>query len=190
MKQQQRPSSKAHRRLLKYHENLQSAMKMKFQRNQLLLLGRLILQVVNGQSNSNLSKVESLVLNPNESAMQVQLWWNDGQWAQEEHEAELHNAQQAVNAHVWDRQRREEAERENREYERQMEQWSAAQMLSGPLDRLNAILSLLQPLDRYRTPFAIGSAIGTPYPALSCFHAQLRVLNRLVLNRFGGSTAR
>ena len=34
--------------------------------------------------------------------------------------------------------------------------------LSGPLDRLNAILSLLQPLDRYRTPSAIGSAIGRP----------------------------
>ena len=35
-------------------------------------------------------------------------------------------------------------------------------VLSGPLDRLNAILSLLQPLDRYRTPSAIGSAIGRP----------------------------
>ena len=34
--------------------------------------------------------------------------------------------------------------------------------LSGPLNRLNAILSLLHPLDRYRTPFAIGSAIGRP----------------------------
>ena len=34
--------------------------------------------------------------------------------------------------------------------------------LSGPLDRLNAILSLLQPLDRYRAPSAIGSAIGRP----------------------------
>ena len=33
---------------------------------------------------------------------------------------------------------------------------------SGPLDRLNAILSLLHPLDRYRTPSAIGSAIGRP----------------------------
>ena len=37
--------------------------------------------------------------------------------------------------------------------------------LSGPLDRLNAILSLLQPLNRYRAPSAIGSAIGRP---LSC----------------------
>ena len=34
--------------------------------------------------------------------------------------------------------------------------------LSGPLNRLSAILSLLQPLDRYRTPSAIGSAIGRP----------------------------
>ena len=34
--------------------------------------------------------------------------------------------------------------------------------LSGPLDRLNAILSLLQPLDRYRAPSAIGSAIRRP----------------------------
>ena len=37
------------------------------------------------------------------------------------------------------------------------------QPLSGPLNRLNAIQSLLHPLDRYRTPpFAIGSAIGRP----------------------------
>ena len=42
-------------------------------------------------------------------------------------------------------------------------------ILSGPLDRLNAILSLLQPLDRYRAPSAIGSAIGRPYLALSRF---------------------
>ena len=34
--------------------------------------------------------------------------------------------------------------------------------LSGPLNRLNAIISLLHPLDRYRTPSAIGSAIGRP----------------------------
>ena len=32
----------------------------------------------------------------------------------------------------------------------------------GPLNRLNAILSLLHPLDCYRTPSAIGSAIGRP----------------------------
>ena len=35
-------------------------------------------------------------------------------------------------------------------------------MLSGPFDQLNAILSLLQPLDRCRTPPAIESAIGRP----------------------------
>ena len=34
--------------------------------------------------------------------------------------------------------------------------------LSGPLNRLNAILSLLHPLDRYRTASAIGSAIERP----------------------------
>ena len=39
---------------------------------------------------------------------------------------------------------------------------AALHALSGPLNRLNAILSLLQPLDRYRTPSAIGSAIGRP----------------------------
>ena len=44
--------------------------------------------------------------------------------------------------------------------------------LSGPLNRLNAILSLLRPLDSYRTPSAIGSAIGRPYLALSRIHAQ------------------
>ena len=59
----------------------------------------------------------------------------------------------------------------------------------GPLDRLNAILSLLQPLDRYRTPSAMGRAIGRAYLALSRFRAQLGALNRLVLNRLGGSTA-
>ena len=49
--------------------------------------------------------------------------------------------------------------------------------LSGPLNRLNAILSLLQPLDRYRAPSAIGSAIGRAYLALSRFRVQLGVLN-------------
>ena len=58
--------------------------------------------------------------------------------------------------------------------------------LSGPLHRLNAILSLLHPLDRYRTSSAIGSAIGRP---LSRIQAQVGVLNRLVLNRLAGSTA-
>ena len=50
-----------------------------------------------------------------------------------------------------------------------------AQELSGPLNRLNAILSLLQPLDRYRTP------IGKK-PYLASKHS-LGVLNRLILNR-------
>ena len=50
--------------------------------------------------------------------------------------------------------------------------------LSGPLNRLNAILSLLQPLDRYRTHSAIGSAIGRPYLALSRIQTQVGVLNR------------
>ena len=37
------------------------------------------------------------------------------------------------------------------------------QVLSGPLNRLNAILSLLHPSTAiYRTPSAIGSAIGRP----------------------------
>ena len=34
--------------------------------------------------------------------------------------------------------------------------------LRGPLNRLNAIRSLLQPIDRYRIPSAMGSAIGRP----------------------------
>ena len=37
-----------------------------------------------------------------------------------------------------------------------------SRLLSGPLNRLNAILSLLHPLDRYRSHPAIGSAIGRP----------------------------
>ena len=60
--------------------------------------------------------------------------------------------------------------------------------LSSPLNWLNAIQSLLQPLDRYRNPSAIGSSIGRPYLTLSCFRAQVGLLNRLVLNRLGGST--
>ena len=36
---------------------------------------------------------------------------------------------------------------------------------SGPLNRLNAILSVLHPIDRYGTPSATGSAIGRPYLA-------------------------
>ena len=44
--------------------------------------------------------------------------------------------------------------------------------LGGPLNRLNAILSLLHPLDLYRTPSAIGSAIGRPHmsPYLASKH--------------------
>ena len=63
--------------------------------------------------------------------------------------------------------------------------------LSGPLNRLNAILSqsLLHPLDRYRTPLCDRSAIGRPYLALSRIPTEVGVLNRLVLNRLGGSTA-
>ena len=60
--------------------------------------------------------------------------------------------------------------------------------LSGPLNRLNAILSLLHPLDRYRTPSAIASAIGRPLSRpISHPNTVVGVLNRLVLNRLGGS---
>ena len=63
--------------------------------------------------------------------------------------------------------------------------------LSGPLDRLNAILSLLQPLDRYRTPSAIVSAIGRPLSRpISHPNTVVGVLNRLVLNRLGGGLNR
>ena len=58
---------------------------------------------------------------------------------------------------------------------------------SGPLNRLNAILSLLHPLDPYGTPAAIESAIeiGRAYLALSRIYTQVGVLNRLVLNHLG-----
>ena len=62
--------------------------------------------------------------------------------------------------------------------------------LRGPLNRLNAIPSLLHPLDSYRTPSAIARAIGRPYLSLSRILAQVEVLNSLILNRLGGSTAR
>ena len=55
--------------------------------------------------------------------------------------------------------------------------------LSGPLNRLNAILSLLHPLNRKGTLSAMGSAIGSPYLALSRIHTQVAVFNRLVPNR-------
>ena len=58
--------------------------------------------------------------------------------------------------------------------------------LSGPLNWLNA--SLLQPFDRHRAPSAIGSAIGMAYLALSRIHAQVGVLNCIVLNHLKGST--
>ena len=41
-----------------------------------------------------------------------------------------------------------------------------------------------------RSPSAIGSAIGRPYPALSRIHTQIGLLNCLVLNHLGSSTAR
>ena len=62
--------------------------------------------------------------------------------------------------------------------------------LSGPLNRWNALLSLLHRLDRKSTPSATGSPIGRPYLALSRILTQVGVLNRLVLNRLGGPTAR
>ena len=59
--------------------------------------------------------------------------------------------------------------------------------LSGPLNRLNAILSLLQPLDRYRTPLCDRERDWEgPIFALSRIQTQVGVLNRLVLNRLGG----
>ena len=65
---------------------------------------------------------------------------------------------------------------------------SAPVQASGPPNRLNAILSLLRLLDRYRTPSAIGRAVrlGGPYLALSRTPTQVGVLSRLVLNRLGG----
>ena len=59
--------------------------------------------------------------------------------------------------------------------EKSTQNFSQALQLSGPLNWLNAILSLLQPLDRYRTLSAIEGAIG-------------EALSRL--NHLGGSTAR
>ena len=56
---------------------------------------------------------------------------NDGQWTPEEHEAELRRAAQAVNDQQRNRQRREEAERADREHARQMEQWTAHMRAAG-----------------------------------------------------------
>ena len=50
------------------------------------------------------------------------------------HETELRNEQSAINEHVWDRQRREHAEREHREHARQMGQWKARMKDAGPLE--------------------------------------------------------
>ena len=64
--------------------------------------------------------------------------------------------------------------------------------LSGPLNRLNAILSLLHPLDRCRTPLCDRDRVrlGGPYLALSRIQTQVGVFNRLVLNRLGGAQPR
>ena len=62
--------------------------------------------------------------------------------------------------------------------------------LSGPLDRLNAILSLLQPLDCYRALSAIGSAIGRPLSRPISHPRTGRSPPPPRSNRLGGSTAR
>ena len=59
-----------------------------------------------------------------------------------------------------------------------------------PIQGLNAVLPLVHPLDRFRNPSTIGSAIGRPCLALSRIHTQVEVLNRLVLDNLGSSTAR
>ena len=56
-------------------------------------------------------------------------------------------------------------------------------MLSGPLNQLNATLSLLH-------PSAIGSVIGKRYLTLSRIHTQVGVHNRLILNHLTSSTPR
>ena len=66
-----------------------------------------------------LEPVQGQVYGPQEEPERYpnQFVMNYGQMTPEQHEAELRNARQAVNAHQWDRQRREEAERANREHE-------------------------------------------------------------------------
>ena len=61
-----------------------------------------------------------------------------------------------------------------------------AVLLNGPLNRWNATQCLWYLLDRDRSLSAIGNVIL----ALSCIHVQVGSLNRLILNRLGGSTAR
>ena len=56
---------------------------------------------------------------------------NEGQWTPEEHEQVLRNAAQGVNARQWDREAREEAERANIAYMRQMEEWKASVKAAG-----------------------------------------------------------
>ena len=48
---------------------------------------------------------------------------SDGQWTQQEHEAHLHKAAHATFFHVWNREARGEAERQNREFVRNMAEW-------------------------------------------------------------------
>ena len=55
-----------------------------------------------------------------------------------------------------------------------------------PVEKPNAILSLLHPLDCYWTPSATGNAIGRPYLALSRICTQVGVLNLLALNHDSG----
>ena len=50
---------------------------------------------------------------------------NDGQWTPEEHAAHLHKAVQAGNFYARNREAREEAERQNREFVRTMNEWTA-----------------------------------------------------------------
>ena len=56
---------------------------------------------------------------------------NDGQWTPEEHEQVLLKAAQGVNVRAWDREAREEAERANIAYARQMEEWKASVKAAG-----------------------------------------------------------
>ena len=50
---------------------------------------------------------------------------SEGQWTPEEHVAELRKAAQTGNYYAWNREAREEAERQNQEYVRSMSEWKA-----------------------------------------------------------------
>ena len=50
---------------------------------------------------------------------------NDGQWTPEEHENELYKAAQAGHCKQWNREAREAAERQYKEFNRNMEEWKA-----------------------------------------------------------------